>query len=300
MIPVGIMICSYSIDLDEKKMEKLLFGYCLSVTLLAVSSVLYYAGNFSIQQIYVIPAKNQLGPMLGIVLVILGRNILNGKNFGLWTRLFCLIMFFLDLASLLVLRNRSGIVSGFVVIFLYFIFNSRVKLTKINLLLLLIVLIVLFGILSSEIGDFAIKFVWESLTLNYDVTDIESLSSGRVVKYVEAIEFAQKNYISGNLTESIFEFKGNPHNYILFNWVKYGIVFSFPLVLFYIYLYCFVFKNIVLTRSKYHENLAIWILMFSLLVSNFEYSYPYGPGVSQLMLWILLGKYLRNYHKNMN
>jgi hypothetical protein len=31
-----------------------------------------------------------------------------------------------------------------------------------------------------------------------------------------------------------------------------------------------------------------------LITSLFEYSHPFGPGVTQIMVWFLLGQYLRH------
>jgi len=298
MIPFGILVCSFNIDFSDEQYENLLFSYCIIVTVLALSSVLYYAGSFTIQAIYVIPAKNQLGPMLGIILVILGRCLLKYREYNILKNTINIFMFIAIFSSLLVLRNRSGIVSGLIVLFLYFVFNYKISLKKNSLIIFFSISIVFIGVGFSSVGETVTEFVWESMTLNYDVTDLDSISSGRVDKYIEAIEFSKDHFITGNLTNTLFSFYGNPHNYILFNWVKYGIVFSMPLVLLYIYMYIYVIKSILFNRNGKYDSLSIWILFFSLLVSNFEYSYPYGPGVSQLMLWILMGQYLKRDYYN--
>ena len=122
---------------------------------------------------------------------------------------------------------------------------------------------------------------------------ITDLSAGRTDVYKFALEFAIQHPILGELEGFRFIY-GNPHNYILNKWVNYGILGSLPLVLFYLYLWFFAFKEIKSHVKNTNFTLPLWVLLFSLVVSLFEYTYPYGPGTSQLMVWFLLGQYFRN------
>jgi len=45
------------------------------------------------------------------------------------------------------------------------------------------------------------------------------------------------------------------------------------------------------------EGIALWLLMLGLIISMFEYTYPYGPGVSQIMVWFMLGTILSKNRK---
>src|SRR5699024_4174803 len=80
------------------------------------------------------------------------------------------------------------------------------------------------------------SFMWDSITLNYDITDLESLSAGRTDTYIDALRYSLKNPVAGEILAEP-SVLGTPHNYILYNWVRYGIVMSLPMILYYLYLW---------------------------------------------------------------
>lgn len=65
-----------------------------------------------------------------------------------------------------------------------------------------------------------------------------------------------------------------------------------PFVLLYLYLRYFSLNEIK-NKEKNKFTLPIWVLLFSLIINTFVYTYPYGTGTSQIMLWFLLGQYIR-------
>ena len=86
-------------------------------------------------------------------------------------------LFILLLSSIVVLRNRTGIVSILIIVALYLIKEYKFK-RQSNLLiaifLLIVFLLAVFGAFDTIIDVF-----WTSLTLNYDITNLDSLSAGR-------------------------------------------------------------------------------------------------------------------------
>ena len=158
----------------------------------------------------------------------------------------------------------------------------------------MLILVVVFIYLGMELLIVLLICFGKSLTLNHDITDFNSMSAGRLDGYELALDYIVQHPVSGGLVGDV-EFNYIPHNYILYNWLNYGIVGSIPLVGFYLYLFYFAFRGI------YHKQingftLPMWVLLFSLIVSLAEYTYPYGPGVSQLMLWFLIGQYVKEAH----
>ena len=107
-----------------------------------------------------------------------------------------------------------------------------------HLLLIVLLLLFVFGVFNG-----LIDFVWKSMTLNYDVTDMQSLSAGRTDVYKMALLVCFRiSPIFGEIGSDVI-FDRTPHNYILNNWVRYGVVGSMPLVIFYLYSMVFFYSR---------------------------------------------------------
>lgn len=302
LVPFGIVLCSLNTDFEKQQLNKLLFWYAFIVSILGISTVLYYGPGFTISEFYNIPSKNQVGPIIGhAILIITFFLLLNKDQMNLkYNYLLIKIGIFGSLfLSLLVIRNRAGLIGLLMVILLIIFTSFRPRLTLKNIVSIQVVLILCFLFFINGYFNSVVDLFWDSLTLNFDMSDLDSISAGRTETYKDALEFIFMHPIGGVLESSAF-FNRTPHNYILFNWSRYGSVMSLPFVLFYLYLYYFVIKELL--RMKLDNistsHLTLWVLLFSLIVSNFEYLYPFGPGVSQIILWFLLGQYLKNRYEN--
>lgn len=168
--------------------------------------------------------------------------------------------------------------------------SNKMEITYKKFLILNIIGIFLLIIYASGILKELTNFLWNSLTLNYNINDLNSLSAGRTDGYLEALKISIKNPLFGQLSNNI-SLEHQVHNYILNKWIKYGIFGSLPIIAFYIYLWKISLKGVFLNNKS---NVVFYILLFSLIVSILEYTYPFGPGVSQIMLWFLLGQYLNS------
>lgn len=199
------------------------------------------------------------------------------------------------IASMLALRNRAGLLAMIIIsctlVFRKFLSRLTLKVAIwINFFIVILTITLSLGLIDNLIG-----MVWDAFTLNYNVFDLNSLSAGRWRVYEESIAFIIDNPLFGEITSST-RLNGTAHNYVLNKLVKLGFVGSFPLLVFYLYLWFFVFKGLssrtdVVSRGS---KLGLLVLLFSLITSLFEYSHPFGPGVTQIMVWFLLGQYLRH------
>ena len=279
LIPFGLLIVGryrYPTGATWNTMLKI---YVSLVVLMVFLNINYYMSSFSVMKMYVIPYKNQIGPMLGlssiIVLSFMGDCLKKGlmsKSIGYGTMLVFLIYF------QLIMRNRSGIIA-FIIIGVIFLIKQK-KSTY-----YLVVAIIAFIPLTIYF-DRIFNFIWLSFTLNYDSSSLTSLSAGRIHDYMIAINYLKENFLLGSLPDG----RGpniSPHNYILNIVMNYGI-FALPLVILYIGLIVFSLKRI-LYGSTERTILIGLLLAYSLIISMFEYSFPYGPGVSQMILWLTLG-----------
>jgi len=292
MVPFGILICSFNTSLKREQLDKLLIWYIILSIILGVSSIFYYGEGFTITRNYFLRSKNQIGPLLGISTVITYIWIVNKKQFSIKYNylLIKLIMFILLISSIIIIRNRSSLLGIFIVGLLAFSKEYKFKKNLKNIII--IQFIILLVILLSLLGVYnkLFEIIYKSIFLNYDINDINSVSASRVAGYKLALKFTIDYPILGELGAGKY-LNVIPHNYILNKWVKYGIIGSLPLIMFYLYLWIFTVKEIYMKKNEY--TLPLWILLFSLIVSLLEYTYPYGPGVSQLMVWFLLGQYLK-------
>lgn len=86
-------------------------------------------------------------------------------------------------------------------------------------------------------GELVISYINESMFANYDLTSIDSIATGRISGYSEALVFLKNNLFFGSLT-SVSGYTGHiaAHNYIINKLVQFGIIFSLPFVLYYAYL----------------------------------------------------------------
>lgn len=298
LIPFGILVCSLNTDFTKKQINHMLFFYVFLATILGLSTVMYYNGGFAISEVYSIPNKNQVGPIIGISSIIIGIKFLNliSSKFNLKLALLYIVMFSSLVTSLLVFRNRSSIVGILITLLLYSLFKLRININYRNLFIYQTTIIILFIIVILGGFDNIASAIWTSFTLNYDLSSVNSFSAQRTDVYSYATKYILENPILGELGGDIFN-NYTAHNYLLNKWVSYGFVISIPLTLFYIYLWGFSLKFIFLQKKSF-ENTGVWILFFSLIISLFEYTFPYGPGVSQLMVWLLLGQHIKNSSKS--
>lgn len=297
IIPFGILVISINNKFSISALRILLISYSAASTLLGLFSVFYYGSGFTVLQAYLIPSKNQIGPIIGIGLIIqifLVSQKFTRKLFDIFSILL-IVSIILNMASLLAIRNRSGIL-GIVVVTSILVVRYSFKQKSLKGLVSFILLVIITVVFSQSayFNKFE-NYAFEAVVGGYDATDINSVSAGRIDGYIDAIHYIRRHLLLGEFGAR--EYLGfRPHNYILYYLVRYGLL-SLPLLLFYFFLWKIALSKIF--TDSHGFQLHQMVLLFSLIVSNFEYSYPYGPGVSQIMLWFLLGQSVQAY-KNEN
>lgn len=300
LVPFGILLCSLNTSFNERHLENILTMYTFLAAILGITSIFYYGEGFVITKTYFLKEKNQIGPLLGISAVIAAYRIFNNtqtpkvksKKYVLVN----LIIFFSLISSIIVIRNRSGLLAIAIIVILIILREFKIELNLKNIIIINFSLLVFVVLIATGSLKSLFQSIRDAFISNYDVTDLNSISAGRVVIYKSAIFYILTYPVLGEFGTTN-KFYAVPHNYILNKWVRYGIVGSLPLVMFYCFLWYFVFVGLKKNYKALRLNrLALWVLLFSLIVSLFEYAYPFGPGVSQIMLWFLLGQYLKEYN----
>jgi O-antigen ligase len=298
-IPLGILVISYTINLNKKELSFLVNSYAFLAIVMGVMLVLYYGGGFILRVQYIGGAsKNQTGPIISIAIISLIFQLFNSKNY----KRICKFLYFLSfsilgMSALVVLRNRAGLLGVGVVLFIYLLSKMRNKIYLNKILIITLVIFVMIILILAGFLDPLINIIIDSFTLNYDVTDLDSLSAGRIRVYLDSVDFISEYPLFGEINSNEL-FYDIPHNYILNKWVNFGLLGSLPFIILYIYLWIFLFKNFFAVKNSESNiyQLAIWLLLLVLTTSFFEYAHPFSPGVTQIMVWFMIGIYLRINH----
>lgn len=294
LVPLGVLFCSARTRISAESLNILLGLYVALSCVLAVLTVWYYGIGFEITAVYVVDSKNQVGPILAIACLIALWFAFN-INETMGRHRYSLVILCAASAALLftalqIVRNRSGII-GVVLVAAMLITKEIGRRHPARILVWIVLTGAVLGLLwGTGWLNTSWQFLWDSITLNHDVTDADAFSGGRTDVYAQALAFLWSHPLFGDLGPGT-EFGHIAHNYIVNKLVAFGLLGSFPFVLFYVSLW----KRALWARADYRKvdrTLPLWrcLLLFALLISLFEYTYPFGPGVSTVMVWFLLGQ----------
>lgn len=279
-ITLLILMIGLNLDVNEKQFKRLVLVFVVFYTLSALSIVFTYASGFVIQDQYLSVPKNQLAPVYGVAFIISIYFAFKGKGiskFSYYT------LAGLLLASLLVIRGRAVIVAVFVTLFIFMFYYVRSM--KYRIFIIAVILAVL---------PFIGQFVYDALFLNYDITDLDSLSTGRMERNIMGLEFITENLLFGELFNT---FGGKTiHNYILISLVSYGLLLGALLLIVYFKYIFTVIIGIKNNSFRYYE-IGPLVMVVLLIISLFEYTYPYAPGSAIFFPFFLMGQYLKSRNK---
>ena len=272
-----ILIIGLNLNLEEKLYKRLINIYIVLYTLAALSIVFTYASGFVIKEQYLPIPKNQLAPAFGVAFILSFYFSFKKKRL---TKLFYYAFTGLLFASLLVIRGRAVLVAVFLTIIIFIFYYIKSRKYKIATIIVGIALIPFIG-----------QFIYEALILNYDVSNINSVSTGRWATYMEGLNFFKLHWIGGLIESS--SYNGDTiHNYILYNLVNYGVFIGSLLLIIY-------FKYILKIASSIRNNTFLYfevgplVMVIIFIVSLFEYAYPFAPGSAIFFPFFLMGQYLQ-------
>jgi len=297
IVPFGILTLSLTNQYSQKDILILLWIFSISNIIMGLINIFYYGEGFSITASYLIPEKNQIGPMIGYSILVYLYFIYNYKK--IWIKIISSVLVVFSLLILLAVRNRSAIVGislmiVFILVFFMYlgikkIFQNNKKEVLITVGVIVIVLII--G-LQLEFIQALIDRIWVSITYNRVITDLNSLSSGRYQLMLDSFIWIDTYPLFGFIGIDTLPIAEYTHVYVLHSLMQYGILGSLPFLMFYITLILMALRILLQINLNRLNLLVFMIISVSLVISLLEYSYPYGPGVSQFILWFLLGQYM--------
>lgn len=275
-VSLAILMIGINMSISKKQFNSLLYLFVILYTVSALSIVFTYAQGFIINEFYLPIPKNQFAPAFGSALILsLYLLLKKGTKF----KVVLLTTAFLLFASLLIIRGRSVVLAVFLTIMLFLLFYVRRKGVVIATI-----------ILAMASLPFIWQYVYDALFLNYDISDLNSISTGRHERNIEGFSFLLQYPLFGEL-EAFF--KGSTiHNYILYIVVSYGILLGGVALSLYFKYIIVTIKAIRRNTYQYYE-VGPLVMVILLVVSLLEYTYPYSPGSAVFFPFFLLGQYLK-------
>lgn len=279
-ITLGILLIGYHKQIDSMFFDRFMMLY---VVLGAVSAYSYVAVfGFKIHDQYIVDYKNQIAPLFAIlVLLAVSQSIYIKRG-----KLLMILSALLLITIIGILRARTALVALLFCIMLY-LFNSR----KISNWIKVLVTCVVVAFIASNT-----ELISEIFIAGKQETDLDAISSGRVSRISDGLDFLSRgnNLLVGSLWGEQYD-GGIVHLFLMNLWIEYGGILSLPIILLYV---IFLSEVVVrcLKRKERLENrydVIPFLMLFLLIVSFNEYSYPFSPISSLFLAYLLFGAYLR-------
>ena len=283
-IPISIILIGASFNFSEEDLVRISLFFIMLTLVVSFWQIYYFQRNFFIQESYTIPIKNSMGPFLVISNAILLYYLLfysRGKNNSALVKIIYSAIIIFGFYLSLVIRSRSSILA-FLLYFAILLIKKHRYLQLSAVLILMVLLIIIPGL---KLKDYIIKPVLDSFTLNYYPYDLENISAGRLSVFKDAIWVIKEEPLFG-LSMMRYDFRGTPHNYLVNKMVRYGIFGSISFIIIYILFGIFCLKHIIF-RKPAIENLGVFLFIIPFIISFFEYTYPFGPGTANFMVFLM-------------
>ncbi|MDE7159360.1 MAG: hypothetical protein K2O24_00745 [Muribaculaceae bacterium] len=288
-IPFALTFSSYYLLKFTPEQFRRGFMVVALCSILAVMYTVANSGGFIVQDMYRAGVfKNQTAPFyaqIGLISLCLYLD----RHRNVWDLLF-LGAFIAAIVYCVVLRARTATFAtlGLAVIILWEKYHAK------SLLIIPAVLIVVFGIW----GDQLTNVLYASMVGHYDATDIDSMTTGRATRMADSLDFIYRHPLWGSTVRDLTantvwrNTYHNPHNYLVWKLVRYGLVYAVPFIMVYLAVLWNGIKLLRISWSRYQY--VIMCLALAFLTSLSEYSAPFGPGTSWVICYCLLGSALRS------
>ena len=274
---------------DERRWMNVCYYYTICVIVVILCNALFYVGGLYIPEYYMFDeGKNQIGAMaaIGATACFYFGMKMRDERTSLW------VVSFLVLLCLVLIRARSDVFAliacGLLIVAKEADFkwkwNARTFLTIIGIVL--IGVIIYTGFISDELHTFMFG--------GKNGNGINEITTNRWERNQEGLDIFIHHHSMDDLK--------NPmkipfiHNYPLLRLARYGF-FAWPLLAFYLY-FCVSVLIEIFKKRKSEIRQAGWIVCcIPLIISVAEPNFPYGPGLVQLLAFLLLGFSLSSCEK---
>ena len=289
-IPFIAVCIGYNMNFNRKFLMFTYFMYGILLLAVSASLISNNIGGLVIVDTYQIASKNALGVMISSYVAIV-LPLLLVDNIKRPIKYFFIALCAMFFIVLLTIRARASTMTFFftIAIFIFEVLrhggetHSRAarKIVIIGVLLLLAI-----PILSTVFEPLG-TYIHNSLFQNVE----DDVTTGRMDRNVVAINFISDHPFFGRLTTPASY--SWIHNYVLRVLAEYGIFFSAILIILYFYLVIKVLVRILRKNPLSANCIGYWALLPPIMLSLIEPLFPYGPGTSVLLAYILLGYSLK-------
>lgn len=286
LVTAMLMLCiGAGLDWSERDWANVSYGYTILMIAVTICNCFYYAGGLYVPEHYMFDeGKNQVGAMVAIGATACFYFGMKLKE----ERVPFLVVSFLALLCIVLIRARADCFALIACMLLitakeadfHCKWNVKTVLTIIGIIL--IGVIIYTGFISDELHTF--------MHGGKSGTGIDDLTTRRWARNQKGMDIIMHHH-------SMEELK-NPmkipfiHNYPLLRLARYS-YFAFPLLLFYIYFGISALIEVFKIRKSQIRQAGWVVCCVPLLISFAEPNFPYGPGLVQLLAFLLLGFTLR-------
>ena len=279
------VILGINLEWKEREWADICYYYTVLMVAVTICNSLVYAGGLYVPEYYMFDeGKNQVGAMVAI-------GAAGCFYFGMkWReqRVSFWVISFLALLCLVLIRARSDCFALIACMLLITAKETDFRMKWNVKAVLTIIGIILIGVIiyTGFIGDELHTFMYGGKNAD----NINDITSRRWNRNQQGMEILRHHHTVEELH--------NPmkipfiHNYPLLRLVRYS-AFSLPLLLFYIYFGISALLEVFKTRKSQVKQVGWIVCCIPLLISFAEPNFPYGPGLVQMMAFLLLGFSLR-------
>lgn len=287
LIPLCALWIGCRMKMDNRRMSFLIMVFTLGIVAVGLTVVFMQGSGFRITKEYFAEQKNAIGPMLATAAVICmgyALTVKPRKPLPFAMLLLTLLMAALCVLLILTIRARAALLVVALVLSLLLFQRFRGKYLLLSLWCAALFLVALFLLLPNTVE----QYVHQSLFAGFSSGDI---SSGRMGRNYMAMSVIAQNPLFGHLL--------NPtevdvvHNFPLWQAYKYGLLGALPILSIYFYLLILALKKIFTIGVQSLMNIGAYVMLVSIGISMFEYTFPFGPGTTSVVPFFLLGVAMR-------
>lgn len=285
-IPLCAIMVGLQMKMDEKRIRGVILLYVIGAVFVGLLSIFIQGSGFRITEMYTVEHKNAIGPLiatasilsLGMALSASGRQKLLMMFIGFGLALLCI-------ALVLTIRARAALLAMALVMALMLFQRYRGNYILLSLWVALALMVVLYFFMPLSVKH----YVSESLFSGFTNGDI---SSGRMFRNQQALQVIAENPLLGLMVNDRTVYTA--HNYPLCVLCEFGLLGAFPFLAIYLLLFFTDVKRILKEGVNNLMNVGAYPVLALFVISMFEFTYPFGPGTTTMMSFVLLGVSLQH------
>lgn len=280
--PLIVMFSSYCLfDCKKEKLYLFFLPICIFSAFCGVQTILQGLGAFRVFEYGEAElAKNQIGAAFTIVAIVSGVFAMDKLKW--WIRIIFVVLSIVNMYPAVFLGCRTAMLC-YIIVIAILIFQSYGK-KALVLIPVIVGLIVILG------GSSLQNLLYDSIVGRRDINDADSMTSGRLVHFTQSLDYFLSHPLLGfyGSGDSYGVMPPNAHIFVLFRLTKWGMVGAIPFLALYLYF----FKWLVWSMKR-NNILLSGILSFAYVESLSEYAPPFGPGSSFILLFFIIGIFLK-------